>query len=220
MLIIDGDGFEAPRRVPGVAYLTGDGVSVEEIEVGFDEPDELVALHVEGVAGSRDGSVVAFKREPSGPRSADVEVGGARRLARSRVERDRLLSALTPGTLCFLLRGLRGARPFLTTLGLPVLWLGEDDTPREMSERVLEVEDDAIIVVTVDDPSPWLPWILRRLEEGRRVLIETGARTPAGARRVLLGVTATPRAEGWLACMRVASVTRHQSGWSVVVDEA
>jgi hypothetical protein len=56
-----------------------------------------------------------------------------------------------------------------------------------------------VILVEREDPSPVLPWLLRRLDEGAIVLLTSAARTPEGARRTLLGVHATARAEAWLA---------------------
>ncbi|TPV95519.1 MAG: hypothetical protein B7733_09710 [Myxococcales bacterium FL481] len=58
---------------------------------------------------------------------------------------------------------------------------------------------ESCVVVRDEDPSRWLGFCLRRLEEGFRVLVTTRARTSAGAVRVLLGLDATARAEAWLA---------------------
>jgi hypothetical protein len=53
-------------------------------------------------------------------------------------------------------------------------------------------------LVRLEDPSRCLAWLLRRLEEGARIVIETRSRTAAGARRSLLGIEATPQAVAWL----------------------
>lgn len=53
-------------------------------------------------------------------------------------------------------------------------------------------------LVRLEDPSRCLAWLLRRLEEGARIVVETRSRTAAGARRALLGVEATPHASAWL----------------------
>lgn len=53
-------------------------------------------------------------------------------------------------------------------------------------------------LVRLEDPSRCLAWLLRRLEEGARIVVETRARTAAGARRTLLGVEATPHVVMWL----------------------
>lgn len=53
-------------------------------------------------------------------------------------------------------------------------------------------------LVRLEDPSRCLAWLLRRLEEGARIVVETRARTAAGARRSLLGVEASPLVAAWL----------------------
>jgi hypothetical protein len=53
-------------------------------------------------------------------------------------------------------------------------------------------------LVRLEDPSRCLAWLLRRLEEGARVVVESRSRTAAGARRSLLGVEATPHVSEWL----------------------
>lgn len=53
-------------------------------------------------------------------------------------------------------------------------------------------------LVRLEDPSRCLGWLLRRLEEGARILVETRSRTAAGARRSLLGLEATPHVVAWL----------------------
>lgn len=53
-------------------------------------------------------------------------------------------------------------------------------------------------LVRLEDPSRCLAWLLRRLEEGARVVVETRARTAAGARRALLGLEANPHVVAWL----------------------
>ena len=53
-------------------------------------------------------------------------------------------------------------------------------------------------LVRMEDPSRCVSWLLRRLEEGARVVVEGRARSAAGARRVLLGAEATPHLVEWL----------------------
>jgi hypothetical protein len=107
------------------------------------------------------------------------------------------------------------------------LTLGESDTPAQASARLGELGhhgqhghhghhghgNGGVLIVRAEDPSPWLAWLLRRVEEGRRVIVETDALTPAGARRILLGVGATPRAELWLDAVRVLSATVSEDRW-------
>ena len=55
-----------------------------------------------------------------------------------------------------------------------------------------------IYLVRREDPSRCLPWLLRRLEEGACLVIETRARTVDGARRILLGAEAGQHLVKWL----------------------
>ncbi|KIG16436.1 hypothetical protein DB30_04480 [Enhygromyxa salina] len=80
----------------------------------------------------------------------------------------------------------------------PSITIDDQADPAEVWTRVRGMPAGAILIVRCENPSRLLGWILRRLEEGYRVLVETRARTPEGARRVLLGVSATDRAEQWL----------------------
>jgi hypothetical protein len=66
----------------------------------------------------------------------------------------------------------------------------------------------AALAVCLEDPSQHLGYLLRRLEEGTRVLVQTTARTPAGAKRLLLGTTASERAEAWLDAHEQCSLVR------------
>jgi hypothetical protein len=67
-------------------------------------------------------------------------------------------------------------------------------------------------VLRLEDPSRCLGFALRRLEEGARVLVETRARTGAGAVRSLLG-DARSSAVQWLAAHRRRYLSRTTSGW-------
>jgi hypothetical protein len=80
----------------------------------------------------------------------------------------------------------------------PVITIDDPHDPADVWTRVRELPPGAIVVVRCEDPSTLLDGILRRLEEGYRVFVETRARTVAGARRMLLGISATDRAERWL----------------------
>lgn len=53
-------------------------------------------------------------------------------------------------------------------------------------------------LVRLEDPGACLPWLLRRLEEGSCVIVETRARTLAGARRCLLGAAPSLHVARWL----------------------
>lgn len=86
------------------------------------------------------------------------------------------------------------------------------DDPAEVWTRVRELPPGAIVVVRCEDPSTLLDGILRRLEEGYRVFVETRARTVEGARRMLLGISATDRAERWLDAQHTLIVEPGEGG--------
>jgi len=107
-----------------------------------------------------------------------------------------------------------GERGFVERLAnAPAAVIVDDQSSLEaLGPRVRGLPPGAIVIVRREDPSPMLGWILRRLEEGHRVFVETGARTPEGARRTLLGVGARERAERWLDCQVTLVVEPGQDG--------
>ena len=127
-----------------------------------------------------------------------------------------LLSAFEPGSLALLLRASGHAESVAQALGVPTMALGDADTREQATGRLVELGDGGVLIIRAEDPSPWLPWLLRRIEEGRRAIVETDARTPAGARRILLGVGAPPRAEQWLDAVRVLSATVEDGRWTLL----
>jgi hypothetical protein len=78
-----------------------------------------------------------------------------------------------------------------------------------------EEDPGGTYVVRLEDPSVCLGWILRRLEEGARVVVETRARTMEGARRILLGVDASPRAETWLEAHALHWLAHQDGAWTM-----
>jgi len=146
-----------------------------------------------------------------------VQPANARQLPLRRAPRREdmveLRTAFEPGSLALLLRASGHAEALAAALELPSLTLGESDTPAQASARLGELGTGGVLIVRAEDPSSWLAWLLRRVEEGRRVIVETEALTPAGARRILLGVGASPRAELWLDAVRVLSVTVSDDNW-------
>lgn len=80
----------------------------------------------------------------------------------------------------------------------PSVTVDDQIDPKDVWARVRGLPSGTIIIVRREDPSSMLDWILRRLEEGFRVFVDTRARTVEGARRILLGVGASERAERWL----------------------
>ncbi len=74
--------------------------------------------------------------------------------------------------------------------GIPVIVRSQGDLVGMHPERCF--------VIQAEDPSPFLGWMLRRVEEGSRVVVDTQASTGAGAERILLGINATQAAQSWL----------------------
>jgi hypothetical protein len=130
---------------------------------------------------------------------ASVEVG------------DGLISDVGEGTLVYVLEpGL--ADVLARSSQAPAITIDDPHDPVEVWTRVRELPVGAIVIVRCEDPSVLLDGILRRLEEGYRVFVETRARTVEGARRILLGITATDRAERWLDVQRTLKVEPGEGG--------
>jgi hypothetical protein len=159
-------------------------------------------------------------RRRSGAQPASAAAAPTRQLPLQpgprREDMSELLSAFEPGSLALLLRASGHAESVAQALGLPTLAIGDADTREQATGRLAELGEGGVLIVRAEDPSPWLPWLLRRIEEGRRAIVETDARTPAGARRILLGVGAPPRAEQWLDAVRVLSATVEEGRWTLL----
>ncbi|MEX1367972.1 MAG: hypothetical protein AB1Z98_32885 [Nannocystaceae bacterium] len=107
------------------------------------------------------------------------------------------VDSLTPGTVVYLAGVGAGARLLEHfEAGYEVL---DDGTWATITTRPLsEIPMGQAYLIRMEDPSRCLPWLLRRLEEGACVVVETRSRTPQGARRVLLGAEANPQLVRWL----------------------
>ncbi len=125
-------------------------------------------------------------------------------------------ASVAPGSLCFLPSGQGLGDTIARALQRSVLVIDEAATTTSVHRDLWTLEEGAVIVLAIEDPSRWLPWILRRVEEGMRVLIETRATSQEGARRVLLGVDASARAEAWLDALPISSAALLNGRWSVV----
>jgi hypothetical protein len=107
------------------------------------------------------------------------------------------IANIAEGTLVFVQEhGL--ADVLAEAFAAPSTTVDDSSQAEEAWARIRGLPAGAIVIVRREDPSVLLAWILRRLEEGCRVFVETRARTLEGARRTLLGVAATDRAERWL----------------------
>jgi hypothetical protein len=112
-------------------------------------------------------------------------------------ELNELTADIAEGTLVYV-REIGLADTLAQSLQAPSIVIEDRQDPVEVWANVRTLPAGALVIVRCEDPSVWLPGILRRLEEGYRVFVETRARTAEGARRVLLGVDASQRAEQWL----------------------
>lgn len=130
-----------------------------------------------------------------------------------------VVGAFGPGSLVFLLRSAGQGEQLTAAIELPTLIFGDADRPEQASARIGELGPAGVLLLRVEDPSLWLGWLLRRIEEGHRVLLETDARTPAGARRILLGVGGSSRAEQWLDAVPVHCATIEDGRWLLLPGE-
>jgi len=211
---IDRDGLDADEVVvifPTDVWATSD---VRD-EIGeIDDIDVEVIIEVEDIDDaetSRNTAVPIKRTTPSAWRSRpQLRKGGPMHDPRE------LAASVTPGTLCFLHWGQGLGAAIGAAIHRSVLIVDEAATMRSVHAELVALEEGAVVVLAVEDPSRWLAWILRRVEEGMRVLIETRATSQEGARRMLLGVDATPRAEAWLEALRVTSAAFRDGRWSVV----
>jgi len=129
-----------------------------------------------------------------GPRASGPETG---RLGAVLSGLDELVLDIDAGTLVFVREpGLADALAAAFTVRTATL--GDDTDLADVSLVLHAAPVGTIVIVRREDPSAVLGWILRRLEQGLRVFVETRARSVEGARRTLLGVAATDRAERWL----------------------
>lgn len=119
--------------------------------------------------------------------------------------------SIGPGTLCILQGQGQGEELAQHVDGGLFVVIDDEDDLRLAADS----PPGSTFVVRLEDPSACLGWMLRRLEEGARVVVETRARTLEGARRILLGVDAGPRAERWLEAHSVCWLANGGSGWTL-----
>lgn len=106
--------------------------------------------------------------------------------------------ALAPGTVAYV-AGIGVAERLLRPLAEGFEVIDIDSWDDVITRPLDELPDPGRgYLVRLEDPSRCLAWLLRRLEEGARVVVETRSRTAMGARRALLGVEATAHVTEWL----------------------
>jgi hypothetical protein len=108
-----------------------------------------------------------------------------------------LVAQIGEGSLVYV-RELGLAESLAQSFAAPSVTIDDQVDADEVWSRIRGLPTGAVVIVRREDPSTILAWILRRIEEGHRVLVESRARTVEGARRILLGVGASERAEQWL----------------------
>jgi hypothetical protein len=210
---------EAPVPMPAVPspppskpswsrHLDGDAASDFEIRTPTGEqPANLVDAHDDLVAeGSDDESDLP---EIVPPPAAKPTLNGAE--VRGTLED--FAASIGPGTLC-IVQGEGGAEALAMSIDGGDFALIDDATPGGVLRAAAELEVGARFAVRLEDPSEVLGWILRRLEEGARVVVQSRARTGPGARRTLLGTQASERAEQWLAVHPMVWFAEEDGGWS------
>lgn len=122
--------------------------------------------------------------------------------------------SIQPGTLC-IVQGEGNGEELAQYLDGGLFIVIDDPNPDGDLRLAADSPRGSTFVVRVEDPSACLGWMLRRLEEGARVVLETRARSLAGARRILLGVGAGPRAEDWLDAHAVCWLANGGDGWTL-----
>ena len=117
-----------------------------------------------------------------------------------------------PGSVC-LVHGAGAAVRFAGYIDGGAFTVIDGRDLAEVLEAVAEDDPGGTYVIRLDDPSRCLGWMLRRLEEGARIVVETRALTMEGARRTLLGVSASPRAETWLEAHSLHWLSNKDGAW-------
>jgi hypothetical protein len=190
-----------PPSKPSWSRQLADGGDTSDFEIRTptgEQPANLVDAHDLVDPAARPTA------EPARAPSGEVEV-------RSSLEA--FASSVAAGTLC-LVQGLGQAQVLANALAGGDYALIDDPDPNGVMRAAAELESGGRFAVCLEDPSVALGWILRRLEEGARVVVESRARTAPGARRILLGLAASDRAEGWLAVHPLVWFTEDATGWS------
>jgi len=188
----DDDVDEDPQWLVRNDEGRGSGTPIPMTERGdvYDIRDELPELidpnlEFEGAKAAPTAPEGSLRRQTV----EDLEATGEAELAWA-VLAERIL----PGSLC-LIQGDGCADLLAEHLDGSVVRLESEGEPLPDPTDTLP---PLTVIVRLEDPSLWLGWLLRRVEEGARVLIETRSTTAAGARRVVLGVSHGPGAQAWL----------------------
>ena len=150
--------------------------------------------------------------QTTAPRLHKPEARGVRPTMRGDDTLAMHIDSLKPGTVVYLAGVGAGAR--LLEHYEAGYELIDDGTWATVTTRPLaEIPMGQGYLLRLEDPSRCLPWLLRRLEEGACVVVETRSRTPQGARRVLLGAESTPQLAQWLDAHRQLWLHADGTAW-------
>lgn len=214
-------GDLGPERASGVDFaIVPEAVEAsgapEPIEVDSDVASDVsVAPRGNGPSGAFDPEGVADV-----PRPADRFRSVGRSSNSSNSTRDDvapLVDRLVAGTMCFASEG--GVAEHVAKAGTASVTVLDERSAVDLAGRMLsELELGATYLVQLEDPSRIADWLLRRVEEGSRVIIETRARDLAGAKRMFVGLHGEP-AERWLAAHEVLWLADEGGTWQMTADD-
>jgi hypothetical protein len=123
---------------------------------------------------------------------------------------------IAPGTLVLVGREEGLGAELARIVGLESVVVDETTSEGMLSDIARELGEGAVVVIAAEDPSRYLGYVLRRLEQGMRVVVQTQSRTAEGARRVLLGMLANDHAERWMDQHPCRWVTRAGGRWTII----
>lgn len=202
-------GDEVPELDVELDLGEGDAGPEPTAEAGHDpQPEAAAQPEAEHPSPDPDPGVGEAVPEPI-PAKITAELSGFSELPAGVAEQ---LEQVPPASVCFV--HAVHAEAVAGALGEAVL-VGEDTDATQLARDLATQRVGVAVVVGVDDTSLWLSFILRRVEEGRRVFIETWATTPEGARRILLGAATPTRGEVWLDSHPQTSIIEESGAWEL-----
>ena len=220
-------GDLGPERASGVDFAivpeAVDGAAAPEpIEVDTDVASNVsVAPGSNGPSGAFDPEAIADVPRPadrfrSVGRSSGSS-GSSNAASSTRDDVAPLVDRLGAGTMCFASEG--GLAEHVAKAGTANVTILDERSAVDLAGRMLsELELGATYLVQLEDPSRIAAWLLRRVEEGSRVIVETRARDLAGAKRMFVGLHGEP-AERWLAAHEVLWLADEGGTWQMTADD-
>jgi|GEM_PF-2010110 len=210
-------GELGPERASGVDFAivpeAVDGTAAPEpIDVQSDVALDVPVVPVTAVEPGPEPEAIADV-----PRPADRFRSVARSESSTRDDVAPLVNRLVPGTMCFASEG--GLAEHVARAGTSPVTVLDERSAVDLAGRMLaELELGATYLVQLEDPSRIAAWLLRRIEEGSRVIVETRARDLAGAKRMFVGMHGEP-AERWLAAHDVVWLADEGGSWQMTADD-